>query len=153
MGQALRDRIKQDSFSSHSQEALLNIVVVSDYLRQKFEEICHDNDMTPAQYNVLRILKGIYPNGHARCDISKRMLDRSPDVTRLVDNLVKKGLAQRLPSDTDARLSIARITKKGLKALDELWPVIEAFDRHLEQRLSPEEILNLSELCEKIYSE
>jgi len=153
MGDALRARVRQSEFSSHSQEALLNLVVVVDYLRQKFVTACSAHGLTTAQYNVLRILKGAHPEGHARCEISKRMLDRSPDVTRLIDTLQQKGLAERVGSDEDARLSVARITKKGLKLLETMFPMIDALDRQLENKLTPEEIRRLSELCEKVYAE
>jgi DNA-binding MarR family transcriptional regulator len=153
MGDALRNRIKQARFESPLQEAMLNLMVASDYFRSKINQICEDRGITRGQYNVLRILKGVYPDGHPRCEIASRMVEKSPDVTRLVDRLEDQGLVERDRSTEDRRLSITRITRNGLKLIDELEPEFTAVSKELSSRLSKNDCLELSRICESIYGE
>src|SRR3954470_3740800 len=120
MGEALKRRIKQAKFDSPVQEAMLNLMIASDFVRAQIDRVCAAHKLTRGQYNVLRILKGVSPQGHPRCEIAGRMLERAPDVTRLVDRLERQGLAERDRSATDRRHSITRITKKGLALMDKL---------------------------------
>src|SRR5688572_17468892 len=104
MGEYLEKRLQQRQFNSIYHEALLNILVCADYLERQQEAVCAEYDITAAQYNVLRILRGVYPQGHPRCDIITRMIHAAPDVTRLIDRLIKGGFASRGKSDADGRL-------------------------------------------------
>ncbi len=152
MGNALKQRLKQSHFESEKQEATLNILVTANYLRQYMNSAYTEFDITHTQYNVLRILKGIYPQGHPRSEIICRMIEQAPDVTRLIDRLEKQGLVERIRTEEDRRLSIARITDKGLEVLEKIHPYIDRFDSVIGTRLTPAECLELSRLCEKIYS-
>jgi DNA-binding MarR family transcriptional regulator len=152
MGNALKQRIKQERFESPFQEAVLNLMVASDHIRSKMNQICEDHGITRGQYNVLRILKGVAPGGHPRCEIASRMVERAPDVTRLVDRLEDQGLVERDRSTEDRRLSITKITRKGLKLIDDLEPEFITAFKDLSSRLSKEDCLELSRICESIYS-
>ncbi len=147
MSSALHQRIHQTSFTSAFQEAYLSIIVAADALERATEETCAEFGITAAQYNVLRILRGVYPEGHARFDIISRMITTAPDVTRLIDRLVTAGLAKRGKSSTDARLSLTFITPKGLRLLESIEPHITAMDQKLAAVLSPEDAATLVRLC------
>lgn len=151
MGNALRQRLKQSHFVSDTQEALLNIMVTANYLRQHVNTVCMSFSITHAQYNVLRILKGVYPQGHPRSEIISRMIEQAPDVTRLIDRLEKQELVERIRSESDRRLSIARITKKGLALLEKMQPHITRANGMIGSKLTEEECREISRLCEKIY--
>ncbi len=153
MGEALRRRIKQESFESPVQEALLNLLVAANHLRERFNQEFARYGITLSQYNVLRILKGVYPQGHSRGEIARRMLERAPDVTRLIGRLEKRGLVERLPSEEDGRLSIARITPKGLKLLEEMRTSVDALHAYFAERVVPPDQHELSRICEAIYEE
>jgi DNA-binding MarR family transcriptional regulator len=153
MGDALKKRVQQESFESPMQEALLNLLVTADYLREQMDRACAEVAITPAQYNVLRILRGVHPEGHPRCDIARRMIERAPDVTRLVDRLEKRGLVERDRSAADRRLSLTRITPAGLDLLARLAPRLAALETHLAERLSLRDRRELSRICEGIYGE
>lgn len=112
MSEILKKRLKQEKFSSNEQEGLLNLFIVSNYLHSKLDTICSSFKITLAQFNVLRILKGAHPNGYPRGEIIRRMIEPAPDVTRLIDRLIKEGFVERFYSDKDRRLSLAQITKK-----------------------------------------
>jgi DNA-binding MarR family transcriptional regulator len=153
MGEALSKRIAQERFESPQVEAMLNLLVASDYLRGKLDEVFSAFGISSGQYNVLRILKGAHPDGHSRCEILRRLLERAPDVTRLVDRLEAQGLAERDKSDSDRRLSITRITPKGLDLLDTLDLPLREVERRFSERVSRRDCRELSRICEGLYGE
>ncbi len=153
MGEVLRRRIRQKRFDSPLQEAIANVVVAANYIRERMDHALADLGLTFPQYNVLRILRGAHPGGHPRCEIAARMLDRAPDVTRIIDRLAQKGLVARDRSGSDRRHSITRITREGLRLLERLdAPMREAINE-LKGRLSVRDCRELSRICEKVYGE
>jgi len=153
MGTILHHRIKQKKFDSPQMKAVLNIMVAGDFLRQEAEKVCAEFDITSIQFNVLRILKGVHPNGHPRCEIIGRLIERGTDVTRLIDRLEKRGLVERSRDGEDRRHSHARITAKGITLLDELNPKMSVLHLETLNKFTHEECLELSRLCEKLYAE
>ncbi len=151
MGEVLRRRLKMTRTSGPAHEAVLNLLVAAGHMRQRFDRACEEHGVTTGQYNVLRILRGAHPDGYARCEIAVRMLERSPDVTRLIDRLEERGLVERDRSSEDRRRSVTRITEKGLKLLDRLQPDIDALDRYVEERLPTEDRRELSRILERLY--
>lgn len=152
MGQILRDRIKQTApFEDEAQEAMLNLFVASATVRRRVEEACEEVDLQFAHHNVLRILRGVHPEGHPRCEIIERMLDPSPDVTRLIDKLVQRGLVERSRSTEDRRMTIHTITEEGLALLNELDPKIRAVQDWFDERVADRDLRHLSRICEGIY--
>jgi DNA-binding MarR family transcriptional regulator len=109
------------------------------------------HDITLPQYNILRILRGAHPEGHPRYEIAARMLDRAPDVTRIIDRLAEKRLVDRDRGASDRRHSITRITREGLKLLERIDPEMEAAFAPMESRLTQRDARELSRLCEAIY--
>jgi DNA-binding MarR family transcriptional regulator len=152
MGDALRHRIQQTRFESPAQEALLNLLVAADHLRARTERLCSEFGLSASQYNVLRILRGVHPEGHPRCEIARRMIERAPDVTRLIDRLEKRGWVERDRSERDRRLSISRITPAGLELLARIGPRLEVAYREFAERVPPEDCRELSRICEAIYA-
>lgn len=152
MGEILKKRLKQQKFSSVEQEGLLNLFIASNYLHSKLDAICCGFKITLAQFNVLRILKGAHPEGYPRGEIIRRMVEPAPDVTRLIDRLIKEGLVERFYSDEDRRLSLARITKKGIALLARINPEIDKFLYDYSSVLSKSEKDMLSSICEKLYA-
>ncbi len=122
MTEALSRRLKQPQFSSPAQEALLSVIVAANTLNDLMDRICEEYGITRPQYNVLRILRGVHPEGHARNEIACRMLDRASDITRLVDRLQARGLVKRSRGDHDQRQAITCITAKGLRLLEKMRP-------------------------------
>ena len=147
----LKKRLKQKKFDSAEQEALLNILVTANFLRLKIDNACSKYGITATQFNVLRILKGKYPEGYPRREIIGRMIEPAPDVTRLIDRLIKQGLVERFTSLDDRRLSLARITKKGIKVLGKTKPLVDNLYDLISDNLTTGEIKRLSTSLEKIY--
>jgi DNA-binding MarR family transcriptional regulator len=154
MGAILQQRLRQTApMENASAEAVVNLLIAADYLRREIERILQPYNLSQSQYNILRILRGVYPEGHPRCEISSRMIERAPDCTRLIDRLEQMGLVERLRIPEDRRLSVARITPQGLALLEEITPKFQVFDSQMSNCVSVEECLALSRICEKIYAD
>jgi DNA-binding MarR family transcriptional regulator len=153
MTEALKRRLKQARFASPQQEALLSVAVAAGAINDLVDGICDRYGLTRSQYNVLRILRGVHPDGHSRCEVACRMVDRAPDVTRLVDRLQARGLVRRTRGGNDQRQAIARITPKGLRLLETMQPELEAQTATRFGKLSDKECLELSRLCTLIFED
>ncbi|HVO78822.1 MAG TPA: MarR family transcriptional regulator, partial [Candidatus Bathyarchaeia archaeon] len=151
MTEALSRRLKQARFATAQQEALLSLAVAAGAISDMVDAVCEQHGLTRPQYNVLRILRGVYPEGHPRCEIAQRMVERAPDVTRLVDRLQAQGLVRRNRSGHDQRQAITRITPKGLKLLEIIQPDLETRTGALMKELSDKECHELSRLCALIF--
>lgn len=152
MGEILKRRLKQEKFDGVEQEVVLNLLVAANYLHSELDAICNWFKITLAQFNVLRILKGAHPNGYPRGEIIRRMVETAPDVTRLIDRLIKEGLVERYSSKDDRRLSFAQITKKGIALLAKINPEIDKFLLNYSAMLTKSEKEILSNLLEKLYA-
>ena len=147
MTDALSRRLKQAHFADTHQKALLSVAVAASSLSDMVDEICAKHGLTPPQYNVLRILRGVHPKGHPRCEIAQRMVDRAPDVTRLVDRLQARGLVRRSRSGEDQRQAVTCITAQGLKLLRVIQPELDARSKDRLRKLSEKDCRELSRLC------
>ena len=147
MTEALSRRLKQPQFSSPAQEAALSVIVAANTLNDRMDRICEEHEITRAQYNVLRILRGVHPGGHPRCEIACRMLDRASDVTRLVDRLQIRRLVKRTRGSEDQRQAVTCITAKGIKLLDSMRPQMDEEIASIVTRLGDENCRELSRLC------
>src|SRR5512141_140154 len=147
----LKDEIRQTRpFSSLEQEAMLSIARTDAVLSYSIIEALKPFDITPTQFNVLRILRGAGSNGLCREDIRERLIAQVPDVTRLLDRLEQAGLVGRARDAKDRRLVTTRITEAGLKLLKEMdAPVAEAHKKQLSH-LTKSELRSLIGLLEKV---
>ena len=132
---------------------MLNLFVASAYVRRRVESACEEFDLQFSHHNVLRILRGAHPEGHPRCEIAERMLDSSPDLTRLIDKLVDRGLVERSRSQEDRRMTIHTITDDGIALLDELDPKIREVQKWFDKCVSDRDLAHLSRICEGIYGD
>jgi len=148
---ALKERVQQDRFEDAKQEAFVSLLVTAGRLQRALSETCGSYGITHEQYNVLRILRGVHPGGHPRYEIADRLIERAPDVTRLLDRLEREGYVERSRSEEDGRLSIARITREGLRLLDEMdGDIRDVRERHLAE-FTNEDCEALTRLCMTIY--
>ena len=118
---------QQKPFASPEQEILLGLRMAAARVVEPWERFLKATaQLTPNQYNVLRILRGSHPVRLACSDIAERMIERDPDVTRLVDRLETRGLVKRTRSRQDRRVVEVGITDKGLTA-------VRALDVHVKR--------------------
>jgi len=112
-------------------------------------QIIAPHGVTLSQYNALRILRGA-PEGLSTMEVCQRLLERSPGITRIIDGLVKKGLAHRVPHPSDRRSILCTITDVGRKLADALDEPIDRSDRDLARGLAPTEVKQLTELLSRM---
>ena len=118
---------------------MLNIERTAAVLTHRFAESLRPYDITPTQYNVLRILRGAGSGGLCRHHIRDRLVSQVPDVTRLLYRLEKAGLIARQRSDRDRRLVTTRITRSGLALLRRLdEPVVKVQERQIGHLTRPQ---------------
>src|SRR5207253_10263936 len=106
-------------FNSPEQEAFLNLWRTYDRLRALEEELFGRYDLTPQQYNALRLLRGAHPDKLRTLDLAGRLVSRAPDITRLLDKLAERGLVARDRPADNRRVVRVGITAKGLALLRE----------------------------------
>ncbi len=123
--------------------AFLELLRTTDQLSRRLVQVLKAEELSPTQYNVLRILRGA-PEGLACGEIGERMITRDPDITRLLDRLEKRKLITRWRDAKDRRVVLGRITGEGLKTLGRLDEPIVEMHRRLLGHLGRE---RLGELC------
>jgi DNA-binding MarR family transcriptional regulator len=123
----------------------LDLIRTSDVLSRRPVQELKSRELSPAQYNVLRILRGS-PDGLPCGEIGHRMITRDPDITRLLDRLEKRGWIARTRETKDRRLVMACITPDGLRLLADLDDPIQTIHREQLAHLGRERLETLQEL-------
>lgn len=123
----LREEIKQTKpFASLEDEVFVNVLKTAEAFFWKEAELLKPYELTPSQYNVLRILRGAGQEGLICREIGERMVARDPDITKLLDRLEGRGLVTRERQQKDRRVIVVRATDEALKILAEIdGPVLE----------------------------
>ena len=122
----IEEELKTKGFGSENQKAQLNILFTAGWVRCGISASLKPYDVTPEQYNVLRILRGSHPQAVCLKDITCRMVDRNSNTSRIVDKLADKGWVVRQASATDRREVQIGLTDKGadiLKRIDKQFGV------------------------------
>lgn len=141
--------ILQSKFRNEYQKAGVNLLYTYGWLMERTKELFASEDITPQQFNILRILRGSYPQPLSTLQIRERMIDKMSDTSRIVDRLITKGLVKKGTCKTDRRLVDVMITDKGKKMLERLDKRQDELD-NIIGNLSEKEAANLSELLDKI---
>ena len=138
-------------FASVDQEVLLGLRVLATRILEPWERFLKTQaDLSVSQYNVLRILRGTHPGRLASSEVGTRMVARDPDVTRLVDRLVHRGLVERQRSETDRRVVEVSISPQGLALLQTLDPHVDRLPHALVGGLGEAKLQQLSELLDEL---
>lgn len=145
----LEKEIQQRAFKTPQQKLVVNLLFTSNWLNYHFYSHFKDKDLTTQQYNVLRILRGQYPNHCTLKLIKERMLDRMSDASRIVDKLVAKNYVIRKQCPNDRRSVNLLISDKGLQLLKELEPLDDS-TKELFKHLSQKEVEHLNTLLDKL---
>lgn len=145
----ISEDIKQPVFSSERNKAIVNIIYTNNWLNQLQIGIFKPFGLTTPQYNILRILRGQYPNPATVNLLIDRMLDKSSNASRIVDKLESKGLVERSQCPSDRRAVDVIISQKGL----DLLTAMDKEQRDWEQQmvnLTEEECVTLNILLDKL---
>lgn len=114
----LEEALKTSKFNSPVHRATLNVLFTSYWLKNQFSQAIKSNNLTMEQFNVLRILKGGYPNRMCVKEIGSRMIEKSSNVPRILDRLHIKGLVDKTSSEKDKRETLITLTQKGVEILE-----------------------------------
>ena len=144
--------IKQAKFKSPQEKAMVNILFTTNWLRDSQNSFFSPFELKGQHYNVLRILKGKYPNPSCPGDIKDVMLDKSPDLTRLIDKLIKMGLASRNVCEVNRRKVDVSITEKGIDVIASINKEMEQLNLQWKEKLDDNEASQLSDLLDKLRS-
>lgn len=137
-------------FKNLGEELFLNLWRTALVLSRAEVALLKTEDLSEAQYNVLRILRGAGETGLSCGQIAERMVNRDPDVTRLLDRLQERGLVSRQRAKEDRRVVVGSITPAALEVLARLdGPLVDIHRRQAEP-LSEEEVLTLIDLLERL---
>ena len=131
------------------EEALyLSLLRTAEWLSRGVTETLSRADLTPTQYNALRILRGAGSEGVSCSEVSERMVTKDSDITRLLDRLEARGLVSREREAKDRRRIATRITDEGLRVLAELDAPIAEMHRSQLSLLGEKQLASLSKLLE-----
>ena len=155
MAGAVARALKQKSaFASREQEIFLGLRVAAARIVEPWEKFLKATaDLTPNQYNVLRILRGSHPARLACGDIADRMISRDPDITRLIDRLSRRGLVARVRGRQDRRVVEVAITDKGREVLQGLDPHVNRMPKAMLGHLGARKLQQLGRLLENVISD
>ena len=145
----LEQAIQSEKFETQVQKAGLNVLYTAWWLKTLVSKELKVFGLTHEQYNVLRILKGKYPELMCVRDIGNRMIEKNSNVPRIIDRLERKKFAERSTSLVDKRETVITITETGLKTLNLVSKKIQPMFLNTIS-LSEEEALELSQLLEKM---
>jgi DNA-binding MarR family transcriptional regulator len=136
-------------FDSPQQEAFLNLWRTYDRMRVLEEQLFERYELTPQQYNALRLLKAAHPAAIPTLSIASRLISRAPDITRLLDKLHDRKLVERHRPADNRRTVMINIAPAGLELLDQL--AIDVRDCHSRQlgHLSASQMRTLIDLLQK----
>jgi len=141
--------INQVKFRNEYQKASINLIYTFGWMTGKSKAILATEDITSQQFNILRILRGSYPQPLSTLQIRERMLDKMSDSSRIVDRLIIKGLVKKGSCKEDRRLVDVMISEKGKKLLERLDARQDDMD-NIIGNLSKKEAALLSDLLDKI---
>jgi DNA-binding MarR family transcriptional regulator len=151
MSPRLHEELKQTKpFKSLEEEAVLNVARTAAVLEHAMTQALKPHDITPTQYNVLRILRGAGADGLCRNEVGERLIRRVPDVTRLLDRMEHAGLIGRLRGGADRRFVTTRITAKGLDLVNDLDARVLAVHKGLLGHLGADKLQRLIQLLEAV---
>jgi MarR family transcriptional regulator, organic hydroperoxide resistance regulator len=146
----LREIRQSKPFRSKGQEVLVALLRTADVVRRAISRVLEPYDITPQQYNVLRILRGAGEQGLPTLEIADRMIEQAPGVTRLLDRLEAKGWVRRQRCPEDRRQVLCWLTPAGLDLVTQLDEPVESADAEAVAELSPEDQDHLLRLLDAV---
>jgi DNA-binding MarR family transcriptional regulator len=135
-------------FRSLEEETLVALQRTADRLRGRLSQMLKTHGLSPTQYNALRILRGAGDSGRTCSEIAERMISPDPDITRLLDRLERRGLAERSREGRDRRVTISRITHAGRELVATLDQPMEQFSRKMLKHMGEQKLRTLISLLE-----
>jgi DNA-binding MarR family transcriptional regulator len=146
----IEKEIKQTvRFASEHQKMVVNIMYTASWLHMQHTRYLKPLDLTPQQFNLLRILRGKHPDPATINMLIDRMIDKSSNASRLVERLDAKGFVSKKTNKKDKRSVLVSITPSGLETLLEADAVIRKMEGDLDT-LNHDEAATINKLLDKL---
>lgn len=126
---SLKDDIQAKGFHSEQEKSFVNLIYTAAFFEANFNKFIKPFGVSSQQYNVLRILRGQFPNSMSSGDLHSRMIHKMSNASRLVDKLVDKGYVIRVVNVNDKRNILVSITDLGLRLVTDLDKEVAAFQK------------------------
>ena len=136
-------------FANDKHRFVANVVYTGNWIKNQFSEFIKPFGVSPQQFNILRILRGAN-QWVSMNDIKNRMVEKSPNTTRLCDKLLEKKLIERRRDKRDRRLVFLRISKPGLQLLKEIDEHDDGSHMSFFDNISDEEAKIVSQVLDKL---
>lgn len=146
------DQEIESRFTSEQQKAYVNIIFTGNWIKNLHTNQLKEYDLTTQQYNILRILKGSIGERVPMQTVKNRMVEKSPNATRLTDKLIAKGFIKRERCEDDRRIVFVSITEEGLDLLKEVDKLTEPMFNELGEKITAEEATLVSTILDKLRS-
>lgn len=146
---SINKEIKQKKFENEWQKAIVNLHFTSNFFKDQLIAILKPYKINDQHYNILRILKGCYPNAICPGDIKAVLINKRGDLTRLLDKLEKLGHVERAINPNNRRSIDVKITLSGIQLLKALKATVDIMDQ-AKSNLTQQEAAQLSILLDKL---
>ena len=147
---SLEQSISQSKFDSEQEKLMINVIYSANLLNLITSRLFKPYELSPQQYNVLRILRGQKGESIALMDIEHRMLDKSSNVSRLVDKLISKDLVNRSVSSKDRRRIEIVITSRGLSVLKEIDVILADMNSKIKAIISDDNAKQTNRILDQL---
>ena len=146
----IEEEIKQKSFANEYTKAHINILFTASWLSSGAAKELKDLGISAHQFNILRILRGMYPDPASIKELTERMIDKSSNASRLVDKLIAKNLGAKAKCSGDNRRAEVVISEEGLNLLVIASEKIDRFTESFSTNLTESEVATLNILLDKL---
>lgn len=146
----IEEAIQQKQFKSEHQKAHINVLYTASFLNQKTLHALKPYNISPQQFNILRILRGRHPEPASVKLLTEKMIDKMSNASRLVEKLRLKGLVERESCDDDRRKVDVKITTSGLELLEQASNTIEQMMLQELSAITAEEAEILNQVLDKL---
>ena len=147
---SLEQSISQSKFDSEQEKLMINVIYSANLLNLITSRLFKPYELSPQQYNVLRILRGQKGESIALMDIEHRMLDKSSNVSRLVDKLISKDLINRSISSKDRRRIEIVITSRGVSVLKEIDVILSEMNSKIKAIISDDNAKKTNRILDQL---
>ena len=147
---SLEQSISQSKFDSEQEKLMINVIYSANLLNLITSRLFKPYELSPQQYNVLRILSGEEGESIALMDIEHRMLDKSSNVSRLVDKLISKDLINRSISSKDRRRIEIVITSRGVSVLKEIDVILSEMNSKIKAIISDDNAKQTNRILDQL---
>jgi len=146
----IEEEIKQPKFKNEYQKAHINVLFTAAWLSQQTTQQLKPFNISWQQFNILRILRGMYPKPVTVKLLTERMIDKMSNASRLVEKLKQKGYVERKACPDDRRRVDIVITEQGMKVINEASAVVDQALRENMQSITTEEAMALNTILDKM---